>query len=193
MKINWELELAIIKASLPIWEEFVFSEEIYWPLHLDHNLSIQPEEFPRLSAGRLCQAMDILKIAMAHDTGLKQEIYPDFELFHQLVERWPVNWEKKIEKEIPVRLRQITNDLNDLRKAENPYPAMFERVIELRFILGSMMACLNTNEQKNFQANLTAIDGLIRTLSQPSQFIGPEEYAPHFDSLIYWYLYRSLK
>ncbi len=130
---------------------------------------------------------------MAHDTGLKQQIYPDYEVFQQLIERWPANWEKKIEKEIPLRLRQITSDLNDLRKNENPYPALFERVIELRFMLDCMIEQLNSELQQQYQPNLTAIDALIRSLTQPASFIGQPEFAPHFDSLIYWYLYRSLK
>jgi len=193
MKINWELELAILKAALPIWEEFVFSDEVYWPLHLDHTLPIKPEEKPRLSAGRLCLALNVLQMAMRSDTGLKRYISPDFELFHQMIDRWPANWDKKIETEIPVRLRQITNDLNDLRKKENHYPAIFERVIKLRFMLGSMFDCINTESQKNYQTNLTAIDALIGTISEPAPFIWQPEYAPFFDSEIYWYLYRTLK
>ncbi len=193
MKINWQLELAILKAALPIWEEFVFSDEIYWPLHLDHSLSVKSEEKPRLSAGRLCQSLTILKVVMAHDIGLKSEIQPDYEIFQQLISRWPANWEKKIETEMPVRLRQITTDLNDLRKNENPYSALLERVVDLRFMLACMLAQLDVDEGQPYQANLTTIDALLRTLTQPAPFVWQPEFAPHFDSLIYWYLYRGLK
>lgn len=193
MKIDWKLELAILKAALPIWEDFLFSDEVYWPLHFDSKISIKAEEKPRLSAGRLCQALAVLQIVMAHDTGLRQVIQPDYELFQQLMERWPANWEKKINTEIPVRLRQLTSDLNDLRKNKNPYPALFERVIELRFMLSCMIEQLDSKLQLHYQTNLTAIDALIRTISKPAPFSGQPEFAPHFDSLIYWYLYRSLK
>jgi len=103
---QWQVESAIIRATLPEWKPFLFSKEIFWPLSFDRTIPLKGISKPRLSAGRLLLAIRILKILSENDLEIQAAIKDDLKQINILLNDWPSNWGNKINMEIPVRIRQ---------------------------------------------------------------------------------------
>lgn len=188
---NWQFDWALINASIPAWEEFVFSKEIYWPLHFDRAFGLSPEKKTRLSAGRLCLSLNLLKMYSLVNTVVQADTQADIKQIEALLQQWPVNWEKKLDAETPVRLRQLSSRVEDLRHGgEN---STLNQAFELRLMLSMMIDDLPAQTHTKWESNLKGVDLALRSLTQVNEFILDAVLKRFFAEEKYWYLYRKLK
>ncbi len=187
--ITWEDSWFYIKAAIPVWEMFIFSKEIYLPLHFDPNWKIQPEQKKQLSAGRLCLALNFLSVWMEFDQTVKEKVNDDYSQIQDQLKKWPANWENKIKLEIPVRHRQLTRLLNELRKKSDFSSTQFPQIIELRLMLEFLNAFLPNAQQLSFALD----DRILKTNSLKNGFYFQPEFSKYYNPDRYWFLYRVLK
>lgn len=188
---SWQQELAIIKAAIPEWEPWLFSTEIYWPLHFDRTNPLLTQRIPRLSAGRILLSLKLLKGFELEDPEISKSIFETREKIHELIKDWRANWGKKVDKEINARLRQWQQILNDLHDKSSFSQSYFAENIRIRLILDLLMDEM-PGETGTYLSSLKNLDQVLRMNTRSSDFVWSEKLKIAFPKTEYWYLYRQI-
>jgi hypothetical protein len=180
-----ELEEEILKEILPEWKSFLFSSEIYWPLNLSNRKFLPAERRVRLSAGRLLISAFLLNNHnyLKDDSILNQ--------FLVLKNEWLANWQKKVSEELPVRIRQWNQFINDFRADSKFSQPQMNNQLQIRWMIGLMIDEIKEFESEQYLQQLTILDQKYKFATVENGFIWEGELAEIFPPVKYWYLYRK--
>ncbi len=190
MMWNWLDELAIVRASIPEWKPFLFSGEIFWPLTFDRKNPLHGPIIPRLSAGRLLLAQRILQILSKEDLEIKTVSENEISQLSDLIDTWQANWEKKINLEIPARIRQWQQFISDMRSSDGVSDSVYKNQIYIRLILDLLIENANSSDEIVEEQHLAVLDRILRMHTEPSGFVWNDNLSEGFPEEKYWYLHR---
>lgn len=180
-----ELEEEILKEILSEWKSFLFSNEIYWQLNLSNRKFSPSERRVSISAGRLLISSFLLT---------NRNFSKDDSILNQylgLKNEWMANWQKKISKELPVRIRQWNQFINDLHAdSKFPNPPMNNQ-IQIRLMIGLLIDEIDEIEGEQNLQQLSILDQKYKYATVENGFIWESELREIFPPEKYWYLYRK--
>ncbi len=184
----WQIEYeeAIIREMLSDGDAFLFSDVIYWQLNLSSKDFSPAQRRLRISAGRLLISIMLLK----HYKEDGREV-----ILTQLLERinkWSANWQKKVARELPVRIRQWNQLITDLRVDSDFSQPQMNNQLQIRLMIGLLLDELTAMEREKFLPLTENLDNRYKNLTVGNGFVWNNELIEIFPSDKFWYLYRKL-
>ena len=188
-----ELEEEILKEMLSNWEAFLFFKDIYWPLHLKQkDLPAQYKNI-QLTAGRLLISIELLSNYSKDDNQNSLSSKDNISQVTEMIDKWRANWEKKILKEIPVRVRHWQQIVNDIKTDRAYTNAQLKNDTQVRLMINLLLDQLDEDKRLEFEMLLEPFDQRFRSLTTTNEFILNEEFAEFFPTDQYWFLYRKMQ
>ena len=192
MNWNWQDEWAVVKSSIPEWESYIFSKEIYWPLFFGKDSVYRGDIKPRLSAGRLLIALYFLDYFQKNNNDIENTVHKDFQVVNVLKSQWKSNWTKKVLAEIPFRLRLWGDIIQQIRKS-SIHNTEFQNQMQIRFMLDCLINESPIDVPDQVKNQVFLLDQQLKNISQPASFVWNDDVSSAFDRNKYWYLYSIIK
>jgi len=183
-----EYDLRFVKAGLDMLEEYLLSEEVFWPMGA--NPPQGEPDYPQLTLDWILLAGARLA---ARQFSIEQKeqvqwLIADLDLNRS---RWRVAWEKKARQCFKVRLRMWQGFLQEYK--DNPQENADRYAYEVR--LRTMLELLrNEYQPQNAEdlESLSRLDKYLRGALMPAGFIWEGEIRAGFPREKYWFLYGRL-
>jgi hypothetical protein len=189
MASSGEYDLNFLKAGADSLQEYLLSDEVYWPI------GIRPPT-GQLAYPQLTLSAVLLAQAGAHARDLtpvqQSELANLDEQLDLLRNRWRVKWEKKATREFHARLILWRDFLEEYR--ENPESQAGRYAYEVRRRV--MLHYLREDAAEAPPAELellNALDKLLRAVFVSGPFVWEPELQTSFPQTPYWYLYGALQ
>lgn len=181
-----ELEQEILKEITADWSAFLFSKEIYWQLNLSNKKFSPAERRIRISAGRLL----ISSFLLSHLNENNQDsILNEFLL---LKNKWAANWQKKVSEELPVRIRQWNQFLNDMHADSGFSQPQMNDKLNVRFMIDLLINEADEIVRVELSPHIKNLDSRYKNLTVKNDFVWESEFIDFFPVDEYWYLYRKM-
>ncbi|MFQ5932713.1 MAG: hypothetical protein ACE5MM_09915 [Nitrospiraceae bacterium] len=176
-----------VESSLQSLEEAVEEMESY----------LLSKETFRARTGRESLSLGMIALARKQLAARQEELAPtESDRFENVQanldtihEKWRVAWERKATGELRSRLnlwREYLADLEGRPSMGNSYP---QEVRNRAMAVELLDAAGNQPEVKGLEASLDAIDGRLREILRPGEFVWDEELRPVYPREQYWFLY----
>ena len=186
-----DLEKEILNEMLSQWEPFLFSKEIYWPVHFTSRNLPQSYQKIRVTPGRLLITIKVLREFIEINPEQVSNLSEKIKQCQDLKDRWQANWNKKVAEEIPVRIREWTRLINDLR-IDNEYSHIqLVNQIQIRLMIDLLMDQLKDDDKMIFLQQMNGLDHKYRGQTLDNDFVWDESEKFIFPKSDYWYLYRK--
>lgn len=188
---SFTADLAFLEAGINELQDYLLSNEIYWPLGLPAPPGERP--YPRLTMGWLL-------LTRQRILGWQERLAPPAaahtvpRLLHALDAqraRWPVAWQKKAGAEFSSRLKLWANFLNEYKTDPPAHAARYPYEVNRRAMLHLLQQETQAISPEETDL-LAAMDGYLRAILRPGEFVWEPQIAPAFPPEIYWYLYGNL-
>lgn len=166
-------DLSFLAAALPELQDYLLSDELYWPL------GSVGASLPRLTLGGL-----LLALRRCGD----EKFVRDADAVRY---RWRAAWEAKARREAHSRLEQWKLFLEDLRQSREAHAQDYPGQVRVRVMLDLLLADLPP-----LPAVSAALDGLDRGLRAgfvPGEFLWENVLRSAFPQDTFWYLYGRLR
>lgn len=168
---------AYIESGIPELEDYLLSNELYWPI------TARGYDLPRLTIGGILLAKTCL------ETGGEQ-VESFVTQIDAVRSRWQVAWETKAGREFQARLRLWSNYLADYRQNPEGHVDAFPQEVSNRVMAHLLIAEL---PKPQAEEELSQIDNVLRANFLSGDFIWDTNLQAGFPSNVYWYLYGKLK
>lgn len=189
----YEQEWAFLRAALPDLQDYLLSNELYWPLRLMAHTpgSLQ---IPQLTIGNLLLSQTRLS-ALTLPQGQADELAGIVRQIQQVRETWRSNWSRKAGREFASRLKLWQQYVSELRgeigrsagRPASGYATEVRQRAILRLLSAEILGGLPRDEAE--QVDLT--DNILRGLTRAGDFVWEPEVAPGFPQQDFWFLYRT--
>jgi hypothetical protein len=184
----FENDLRYLQAGLDVMEDYLLSDEVFWPLNTN-----PPEgamAYPRLTLGGMLLAKERLAAYPTTDPQelLRQQVISNLD---QIRSKWRVAWEKKAGRSFSVRLRMWRDYIEEYRNNLQENASRYSYEVRLRV----MLRLLISESEKQSQAEvdlLSGLDSYLKSVLEMDGFIWEIELQAGFPTNVYWYLYGSL-
>ena len=183
-----DYDLQYLEAGLSGIDEYLHSDEVYWPLQAVSQPGQPP--YPQLTLDGLLLAVARLR---ARTLPFQQETQ-----FQRLVSELEtlrskrrVAWEKKATHNFRARLTLWRNFLVELRDDPDAHADRYPYEVTRRV----QLALLNEDARQRPAAEddlLYTLDALLKALFVPGTFVWDSEIEPGFPRTDYWYLYGHI-
>jgi hypothetical protein len=184
-----EYDKNYIEAGLLDLEGYLLSKELYWPMGVSPPAGEPP--YPRMTLGNL-----LLSRARLSGQNLRGGQKIEFEQLNKKLEgvrsEWRVAWGKKAAREFSARLSLWRDFLEDYRKEPEANLDRYPYEVSRRVILHLLMPEAENLPPEELEL-LNGLDGLLKSLLVPSEFIWGPELKNAFPQGDYWYLYGQPK
>ena len=185
---SFEYDLGYIQAGLDVMENYILSEEVFWPL--SGNPPAGAPDYPRLTLGGLLLAKERLTaypLTHPQETEL-QRVISDLE---HICSKWRVAWEKKAGHSFSVRLRMWRDFIEEYQNNPQDNADRYSYEVRLRVMLKLLKS--EGGGQQDYEVNLLfGLDGYIKSVLEMSGFIWETRIQTGFPKDEYWYLYGNL-
>ncbi len=171
---NAETDARFIEEALLQLQDYLLSEELFWPMGLNQ---------PRLTPGALLLALTRLQASQPVQTEYWQSA------FQTVRAQRPSAWKQKALKELRNRLRLWSASIGEWRSATAAQRADYAGAIRSRVILQLLLAEVDAPEEK---AQLTGLDLFLQTILKKGEFLWEKEVQAAFDERLFWFLYGTL-
>ena len=169
-----EQDLQFLMESLPQLQDYLLSNELYWPL----NASL-----PRLTLGSALLALArISAIQPVEAEKLRGQL-------ETIRAKWRVAWEKKTAREMANRLRLWSNFLSDYRNAPDQYAGFYPQEVRGRVILQLLLAETPNAPEKSALADL---DTMLKSRLISRKFVWDAALQGAFPKTDFWFLYGTI-
>jgi hypothetical protein len=177
-----ESDLKYVESALPVLDEFILSNDLYWPL----AGSPRGTGSEQLSLGML-EVMEMRLLALPETHPLRRKAIPLYAQMDIILHQWQSNYRQKAVREWHARLRQWQTYLGELR--HNPYQwHTYAYEVRLRVILDVFADWVELADREV----LHGLDGVVLNAFAEGHFIWEPEVAAGFSSSRYPYLYIQL-
>lgn len=171
---NDRQELEFIRQSVPQLQDYLLSNELYWPL--GGNL-------PRLTPGSLELALLRLESYAPAEVGQLRGQVDAVRL------KWRTAWEKKVARELANRLRLWSQFLSDYLRAPDLSPEYYQTEVRNRVILQLLLPGQSDFAEKDALAEL---DHALKARLVVGPFIWDEIFLSAFPKTEFWFLYGTI-
>jgi len=184
-----ETDLSFLKEGVIGMDQYLLSNEIYWPIEYHTPSGNLPSQRLTLGVLLLTQCkLNAYTLTSSQQAELNR-------LSAQLLStrrKWFVAWTKKALREFQARLNLWRDFLNDYRTDPSGnidrYPYEVQRRVMLQLLAGELDQ-IPPNEQEL----LSGLDKLLLAVFKPGEFIWEAVLEIEFPKSKFWYLYGSLK
>jgi len=186
---NAEYDFRYLEAGLAGLDEYLHTDEVYWPLGVASPPG-QPA-FPQLT-------LDGLLLSVAR-LNARQLTFQEEARFQQLVNELEavrskrrVAWEQKATRNFRARLTLWRNYLEEYREEPEAHADRYAYEVTRRV----QLALLKEDARQRAEAEddlLTLLDEVLKSRFVPGPFIWDAELEPGFQPPSYWFLYGRLK
>jgi hypothetical protein len=161
----------LIRDGLPQLKDYLLSNEIFWNLGSD----------PQLTLGNLLLAEKSLQ-------ANGQLAAEDARQINDYKKEWRTAWEKKAEKEFNSRLRLWGQYLDELGENPGRHGAHYRSDVRNRVLLE-----LLASEAPGLSGHLSNFDSLLKKLTVSGDFVWDSLLESTFPKGKFWFLYVKLK
>lgn len=172
-----EKDLAYIKAGIPELEDYLLSDELYWPI------STRGYDLPRMTIGSLLLALTSLTARGEWIESLMMQ-------FDAVRSKWKVAWETKAGREFQSRIGLWGNYLRDYRHNPEGQADLYPNEVRNRVILQILQAELP--QELPERESLLSFDSMLRGSLIPADFIWEPSLQAGFPREQFWFLYGKL-
>ena len=173
-----EKDKAYVEAGIPELEDYLLSDELYWPI------TVRGYDLPRLTIGGILLAKVRLETRSEWIESLAAQL-------NVVRSKWRVSWEAKAGRGVQARMRLWGNYLSDYRHNPEGNVDAYPHEVHYRVMLHLLMNELSASPSE--QKELVQLDSLLRVNLISSDFIWETELQAGFPREVYWYLYGKLK
>jgi len=167
-------DLQFVKESLPQLQDYLLSNELYWPLS---------GSLPRLTLGALWLTLKRMEVFLPAEA---QKAQPRVETIHV---KWRNAWEKKAARETANRLRLWSQFLSDYVHASEQNASSYPTEVRGRVILELLQHDLPDLPEK---AALAEADAVLKAHLLPGEFLWEADLQIVFPKPDFWFLYGTL-
>jgi uncharacterized protein YukE len=164
-------------------EDYLLSNELFWPLSAGSNL-------PRLTIGGLLLSQIRLRTRTSAMQAAGEVKQAERDMI-QLRSRWRVAWERKAAQEVHARLARwqdyLTEDQRFLAQRMKDYPHEVQGRVILQILKQEAPGLSKA------WATIEALDQLVKEAWLPGPFIWEMDLSGSFPAAEYWFLYGKLK
>lgn len=187
-----EYDLRYLRAGVEALEDYLLSNEIFWPIGAVPPAGDSP--YPQLTLGGMMLARARL-VARSGSTSMTNPQQVELASLEERMDaartRWRVAWEGKASKEFGARLNLWRNFLDEYRESPENNADRFSYEVQRRVqlhLLGQEGAVSPTQVEM-----LKGLDRLLEAVFIPGGFIWEPELESGFSKEPYWYLYGRLR
>jgi hypothetical protein len=173
-----EKDRAYLEAGIPELEDYLLSDELFWPI------TARGYDLPRLTIGGVLLAVARLQARGTETESLVAQL-------EAVRSKWRVAWETKAGRGIKARMRLWGNYLADYRQNPEGHADVYPHEVRYRVMLHLLLAELPASPPE--QKELTQLDSLLRVNLVSGDFIWEADLQPGFPREVYWYLYGKLR
>jgi len=173
-----EKDRAYLEAGIPELEDYLLSDELYWPI------TARDYDLPRLTVGGILLAKARLEARGEQIESLVTQL-------DEVRSKWTVAWETKAGRGVQARLRLWGNYLSDYRNNPEGHADAYPHEVRYRVMLHLLLDELPAPPSE--QKELSQLDSLLRINLISGDFIWEAELSAGFPREVYWYLYGKLK
>lgn len=190
-----EYEIRYLRAGVEALEDYLLSNELYWPIGVSAPSGARP--YPRLTLGGL-----LLSQKRAHALSLTPEQRTELARLDERIDtaraRWRVAWGNKSARGYSARLKLWRDFLEEYRAHPGDNYDRYAYEVRLRVMLHLLEPEARDAEEGKMidRAEFELLDGLdqlLRAVFVPGEFIWDPKLASTFLPQPYWYLYGELK
>ena len=184
-----EYDLRYMQAGLDILEDYLLSEDVFWPLGA--NPPAGEPEYPQLTLDWMLLRRKRLVDRQVNDEQKDQvdRVVSELDLQRS---KWRVAWEKKARQCYQVRLRMWGDFLNKYQ--ENPPDNADRYAYEVRMRVMLELLSPEINHVNKAEAELLAgLDVYLKSVLLVTGFIWEPEIQEAFPREVFWYLYGELQ
>ena len=171
---NLEQDSRFIKEALPQLQEYLLSNELYWPLRAT---------LPRLTPGALLLALTRLD-AISSPTAAYKRAELD-----AIRAKWRTAWEQKSIQETRNRLKLWSASIDEWQSATGENLADYMGAVRHRTILQLLLDEIDAEKE---QIQLRELDLFLQAHLKKSEFLWEKELQSAFPKDIFWFLYGKL-
>jgi hypothetical protein len=169
-------ELRFLNEAFPQLQEYLLSNELYWPLS---------SSLPRLTPGSLLLALVCVQATSPMDA---QRLDGQMEAIRA---KKPTAWEKKVEREIKNRFRLWSQFLSDYKNAPDQNQDWYLGEIRGRAIL-QLLLVEHPEPVTPEKMALADLEKLLKIRLIPGKFLWEPELEPFFEKNEFWFLFGKL-
>ena len=173
-----EKDRAYLEAGIPELENYLLSDELFWPI------TARGYDLPRLTIGGLLLAKTRLEARGERTEALLTRL----DAFRS---KWQVAWETKAGREFQSRFGLWGNYLTDYRQNPEGHADAYPHEVRNRAMLQLLKPEL-PEELPELEA-LSPLDSVVRTSLSPGDFIWDPALQSGFPREEYWFLYGKLR
>jgi hypothetical protein len=182
-------DLAYFLAGVAELDAYLLSKELYWPV----GGKVPPGEppFPRLTLGGLLLARRRLQAWPLSSVQSAQLNAAELRLDAARL-RWRVAWENKAAHGFRARLALWRDFLEEYRQAPASHIDRYAYEVRRRVMLALLAKEVRAIPPAEDEL-LKSLDGLLRSVLLPGEFVWEQPLAAAFPMEVFWYLYGRLK
>jgi hypothetical protein len=169
-----EQDLLFLTESLPQLQDYLLSNELYWPL----NASL-----PRLTLGAVLLALARVSASQPEEA---EKLRGQLETIHS---KWRVAWEQKSARETANRLRLWSSFVSDYRNAPDQHADFYPQEVRGRVILQLLLAEAPDAPEKSALADL---DTMLKSRLVSGNFVWNAALQVAFPKNDFWFLYGTI-
>ena len=173
-----EKDRAYLEAGIPELEDYLLSDELYWPV------TARGYDLPRLTISGLLLAKKRLEAR-----GVRIEAHRS--RLDAVCSKWRAAWEKKAGRELQSRFGLWNNYLTDYRQNAEGHADAYPHEVSYRVMLQLLLMELPSPPPE--REALSRLDSVLRASFSPGDFIWEPGLQPGFPREEYWFLYGKLK
>jgi hypothetical protein len=173
-----EKDRAYLEAGIPEVENYLLSEELYWPI------TARGFDLPRLTIGGLLLAKKRLEARKERFGSLLAQL-------EAVRSKWRTAWETKARREVGSRLGLWSNYLADYRQNPEAHADTYPHEVSLRVMLELLLDELPSSLSE--RESLSQLDNVLRANFLSGDFIWEADLQAGFPREEYWFLFGRLK
>ena len=177
-------DLAYLALAVPDLQDYLFSQELFWPLPTA-PASLGVPGLGQMTLGGVILALARLVCVDAQHAG-------EYERKVELVRnRWRSNWSKKAAREFSTRVGLWGRTLDDIVSENGRKRAGFPAQVRIRLMLDLLQTEMAPEKPQEIEY-LAGLDARLRAAGQAGSFVWEPNLAACFPENPYWYLYIHL-
>ncbi len=183
-----EYDLRYFTAGLENLEQYLLSDDIFWPLGI--NPPDNEPDYPNLTLGWLLVTQARLSGRKLSSIDKDKFEKADSEL-DSYRSKWRVAWEKKANQCYQVRGRMWRDFLEEYQDNPQEHSDRYSYEVRLRAMMELLKADISQQAEAEVKF-LSGLDGYLKSVLQPGDFIWEQEVQPGFPKDEFWFLYGTL-
>jgi hypothetical protein len=186
----YEGDWVFLRTALPDLQAYVISTEVYWTLR-PASRSPGGVQLPQLTIGNLLLSQ-VRLAALSLPAGEQAELAEIQRGITAVKTEWRANWGRKTDQEFHSRLNLWQQYLRELRGDTRPSAAFYAREVRQRAVLQLLPLEMSSGIPAHEQEQLQMLDGVLRGVGKPGQFVWEPELTSGFLQNDFWFLYLDV-